>query len=65
MKKRFSCTQSTEGEAYVEGWQRFDNDPDWTDGFEGVHEGRVFKVRTKVVKLMDAMMSNASLDFAS
>merc|ERR1719463_742564 len=39
--------------AFVKGWQSFDNDPDWSEAFEGVHEGRVFKVRTKVLKMKD------------
>lgn len=40
-------------EAFVKGWQSFDNDPDWGETLEGVHEGRIFKVRTKVVKMKD------------
>jgi len=46
-----SCTAPDE--AFVKGWQSFDNDPDWSEALEGVHEGRVFKVRTKVVKMQD------------
>jgi len=40
-------------EAFVKGWQNFDNDPDWSEALEGVHEGHIFKVRTKVVKMKD------------
>jgi len=40
-------------QAFVKGWQSFDNDPDWSETLEGVHEGHIFKVRTKVVKMKD------------
>lgn len=43
-----------EDSAYVQAWQCFDNDNRWSDGFEGVHEGHVFKVRTKVMRLVDS-----------
>jgi len=46
-----SCT--VPDEAFVKGWQSFDNDPDWSEALEGVHEGHIFKVRTKVVKMKD------------
>lgn len=46
-----SCTDLDQ--AFVKGWQSFDNDPDWGETLEGVHEGRIFKVRTKVVKMKD------------
>jgi hypothetical protein len=49
------CRSNTSpDEAYVKGWQSFDNDPDWSEALEGVHEGRIFKVRAKVVKMKDA-----------
>jgi hypothetical protein len=47
-----SC--STPDEAFVNGWRSFDSDPDWSEALEGVHEGRIFKVRAKVVKMKDA-----------
>jgi len=50
-KIRRSCTSLDQ--AFVEGWQSFDNDPEWSEALEGVHEGRIFKVRTKVVKMKD------------
>jgi len=40
-------------QAFVKGWQSFDNDPEWSEALEGVHEGHMFKVRTKVVKMKD------------
>jgi len=51
-KIRRSCTAPDE--AFVKGWRSFDTDPDWSEALEGVHNGRVFKVRTKVVKMQDA-----------
>jgi len=54
VQKHFGRNFTTEGEAYIQGWQRFDNDADWREGLEGVHEGHIFKVRTKVLKLKDA-----------
>merc|ERR1712224_704003 len=54
VQKQIHHTRTPEGDAYVQGWQRFDNDPDWSADLEGVHEGKIFKVRTKLLKLMDA-----------
>jgi len=45
---------TAEGEAFVQGWQSFDSNPDWKEALEGVYEGRVSKVRTKIVKMMDS-----------
>jgi len=46
--------KTAEGDAFVEAWQRFDNNPlDWSEALEGVHNGRIFKVRTKTVKMME------------
>jgi len=53
VQKRFTRSFSTEGEAFVQGWNRFDNDADWSESLEGVHEGHIFKVRAKVMKLKD------------
>lgn len=57
VQKRFSDTTISNEQAYVQGWQRFDKDPGWSECLEGVHEGRMFKVRTKVIKLLDAPSS--------
>jgi hypothetical protein len=60
VQKRFRDTKISplsDERAYVEGWQCFDRDPDWSQRLEGVHEGHMFKVRTKVVKLLDAPSS--------
>jgi hypothetical protein len=56
--KRFGDPNTKESSSYIEGWQNFDKDPQgadpqWSRGFEGVHEGHIFKVRTKVMKLID------------
>jgi len=45
---------TTENAAFVQGWASFDNDPDWNEALEGVHEGHIFKVRAKVVKMMNS-----------
>merc|ERR1719191_818350 len=54
VQKRFSGISSSKEEdsAYVKTWTRFDSDPSWSDSFEGVHEGHLFKVRTKVMQLV-------------
>jgi hypothetical protein len=39
--------------AYVKAWKSLDTDRHWGDSLEGVHEGHLFKVRTKAVKLLD------------
>merc|ERR1711998_191578 len=44
---------TAEGDAFVQAWQRFDNHLDWSQALEGVHNGRLFKVRTKTVKMME------------
>merc|ERR1719191_1707889 len=53
VQNKIRRSQTAEGDAFVQAWQSFDNDPDWKEALEGVHEGRMFKVRTKVVKMMD------------
>lgn len=58
VQKRFSgsSTQSQK-KSYVDIWERFDNnDPKWRQGLEGVHDGHIFKVRTKVVKMLEQPM---------
>jgi hypothetical protein len=52
VQTRFSSMDIKESSAYVQGWEFFDNDPGWGEKFEGVHEGHVFKVRIKVLKLL-------------
>lgn len=58
--------QTTEERAYVQAWKcfdsdhsrrRFDTDPLWSQPLEGVHDGHMYKVRTKVVKFIDAPSS--------
>jgi hypothetical protein len=46
-------SRSSLDEAFVQGWKSFDNDPDWSEALEGVHEGHIFKVRAKVVKMKE------------
>eukprot|EP00746_Dinoflagellata_sp_MGD_P154371 gnl/MRDRNA2_/MRDRNA2_84770_c0_seq1.p1 gnl/MRDRNA2_/MRDRNA2_84770_c0~~gnl/MRDRNA2_/MRDRNA2_84770_c0_seq1.p1 ORF type:complete len:369 (-),score=55.99 gnl/MRDRNA2_/MRDRNA2_84770_c0_seq1:67-1173(-) len=61
VQKRFGNPDTTESSAYVKGWQnfesdsqiRFERDPQWSQDFEGLHDGHMFKVRTKVMKLME------------
>lgn len=56
----------SDGAAYVQAWRKidstpgpcFDSKPCWADGFEGIHEGHMFNVRTKVMKLLDAPSSS-------
>lgn len=53
VQKRFGKPQ--DGNAFVNIWQNFDNnDSEWKDNLEGEANGHVFKVRTKVVKMLDA-----------
>ena len=40
----YYCSQSSARSRYVQAWKRFDNDPDWAEGLEGVHKGQLFKV---------------------
>lgn len=51
VQKRFRDSRATESSAYSQLWERLDKDPHWSGSLEGVHEGRLFKVRTKVMKL--------------
>eukprot|EP00746_Dinoflagellata_sp_MGD_P147333 gnl/MRDRNA2_/MRDRNA2_79696_c0_seq1.p1 gnl/MRDRNA2_/MRDRNA2_79696_c0~~gnl/MRDRNA2_/MRDRNA2_79696_c0_seq1.p1 ORF type:complete len:342 (+),score=64.05 gnl/MRDRNA2_/MRDRNA2_79696_c0_seq1:92-1117(+) len=53
IQKRLGHSESSDHEAYVQGWERFDNDPDWTESLEGVHEGHIFKVRAKLIKMIE------------
>lgn len=59
VQKRFSGTSRahqtiTEKKAYATIWESFDNgDHKWRDGLEGVYDGHIFKVRTKIVKMLD------------
>jgi hypothetical protein len=54
VQKRFGgATKTSESAAYVQCWQRLDSNADWSKGLEGVHEGHIFKVRTKVMKLLE------------
>jgi len=60
--EKLSGGTDNEGSAYVKAWQkfdskpgpRFDSNPHWSEGLEGIHEGHVFNVRTKVIKLLDS-----------
>lgn len=60
VQKNFAKTSTSESQAYDEvqnlfksyPLQRFDGDPCWSRGFNGVHDNRNFHVRTKVVKLL-------------
>eukprot|EP00746_Dinoflagellata_sp_MGD_P038324 gnl/MRDRNA2_/MRDRNA2_192222_c0_seq1.p1 gnl/MRDRNA2_/MRDRNA2_192222_c0~~gnl/MRDRNA2_/MRDRNA2_192222_c0_seq1.p1 ORF type:complete len:172 (+),score=28.02 gnl/MRDRNA2_/MRDRNA2_192222_c0_seq1:47-517(+) len=43
-----------ERKAYANIWENFDSkDPKWRKGLEGVHNGHVFKVRVKVIKMLE------------
>lgn len=57
VQKCFGGTEFSQKHAYVKMWEQFDNDMDplkWSEGLEGVHEGHIFKVRTKVVKFVES-----------
>merc|ERR1711904_292309 len=54
VQKQFSDTKISDEEAYRRSWQDFDRDPDWSQNLEGVYDGHMFKIRTKVIKLLDA-----------
>lgn len=54
VQNKIRRTGTTENAAFVQGWASFDNDPDWNEALEGVHEGHIFKVRAKVLKMMDS-----------
>lgn len=53
VENKIRHSNTAEGDAFAQAWQRFDNNPDWSEALEGVHNGRIFKVRTKTVKMMD------------
>eukprot|EP00746_Dinoflagellata_sp_MGD_P001989 gnl/MRDRNA2_/MRDRNA2_103814_c0_seq1.p1 gnl/MRDRNA2_/MRDRNA2_103814_c0~~gnl/MRDRNA2_/MRDRNA2_103814_c0_seq1.p1 ORF type:complete len:338 (-),score=44.46 gnl/MRDRNA2_/MRDRNA2_103814_c0_seq1:74-1087(-) len=57
VQKQFSNAKISKEEAYRRSWQDFDRDPDWSQNFEGVYDGHMFKIRTKVIKLLDAPSS--------
>jgi len=53
VQNKIHRSRTAPDEVFVKGWESFDNDPDWSEALEGVHEGHIFKVRTKVVKMKD------------
>eukprot|EP00746_Dinoflagellata_sp_MGD_P142931 gnl/MRDRNA2_/MRDRNA2_75825_c0_seq3.p1 gnl/MRDRNA2_/MRDRNA2_75825_c0~~gnl/MRDRNA2_/MRDRNA2_75825_c0_seq3.p1 ORF type:complete len:501 (+),score=96.14 gnl/MRDRNA2_/MRDRNA2_75825_c0_seq3:120-1622(+) len=53
VQRRFGNATTTESDAYVQGWRRFDSDPDWSQRLEGNHDGHIFKVRAKLLKLVE------------
>lgn len=60
VQKRFSDKPKkahqtlAERKAYANIWDNFDSkDPQWRKSLEGVHNGHVFKVRVKVVKMLE------------
>lgn len=53
-KKGRAHAMITQRGAYGDIWENFDSkNSKWREGLEGIHKGHVFKVRTKVVKMLE------------
>lgn len=57
VRKQFCKSNISDKDAYRRSWQDFDRDPAWSQNLEGVYDGHMFKIRTKVIKLLDAPSS--------
>merc|ERR1711985_164458 len=54
---QFCKSKISDKDAYRRSWQDFDSDPAWSQNLEGVYDGHMFKVRTKLIKLLDSPSS--------